>query len=106
MLQHFTVATFAEHLGETFRVYLDAGDATHCLEIALIEATDLSARGRQQAPDSGQRAPFSIVFRGPATPILPQRIYRVEQPAIGTFDLFLVPIGPDEGGMQYEAVFT
>jgi hypothetical protein len=106
MLEHFTVATFAERLGETFRVYPDAADATRCLDMALIEATDLSARGRQQASDSGRRAPFSIVFRGPATPILPQRIYRVEQPAIGTFDLFLVPIGPDEQGLRYEAIFT
>jgi hypothetical protein len=53
-----------------------------------------------------RRAPFSIVFRGPATPILPQRIYRLEHPAIGSFDLFLVPIGPDERGLRYEAIFT
>jgi hypothetical protein len=106
MLERFTVATFAERLGETFRVYPDAGDATRCLDMALIETTDLSARDRQQSVDSERRAPFSVVFRGPATPILPQRIYRIEHPEIGSCEIFLVPIGPDEQGLHYEAIFT
>jgi hypothetical protein len=106
MLERFTVTTFAERLGETFRVYPDAGDATRCLDMALIEATDLSAGGARQAASSGQRAPFSIVFRGPAAPILPQRIYRLEHPEIGSCEIFLVPIGPDEHGLRYEAIFT
>jgi hypothetical protein len=37
---------------------------------------------------------------------LEQRIYAVHHPALGAFDLFLVPIGPDGEGMRYEAVFT
>jgi hypothetical protein len=35
-----------------------------------------------------------------------QRIYRVEHDAMGPCDLFLVPIGPRDGGMQYQAIFT
>jgi hypothetical protein len=46
------------------------------------------------------------VFRGPQDVSLPQRIYRVEHAGIGAFEIFLVPIGPDEGGHRYEAVFT
>jgi hypothetical protein len=30
----------------------------------------------------------------------------MEHAAIGTFELFLVPIGPDREGMRYEAIFT
>ena len=33
-------------------------------------------------------------------------MYRVEHEDIGSFEIFLVPIGPDEKGMKYEAVFT
>jgi hypothetical protein len=107
MLERFTISTFAEHLHETFRVYPDAADSGRFLEVALIEATDLSTRGGPRTTEaSTRRAPFSIVLRGPATPILPQRIYRLEHPALGNFDLFLVPIGPDQGGMRYEAIFT
>jgi hypothetical protein len=46
------------------------------------------------------------VFRGPGDVLLPQRIYRMEHEEIGVFDLFLVPIGPDEIGLRYEAIFT
>jgi hypothetical protein len=59
------------------------------------------------------RTPFSVVFRGPLEPIMPQGIYHVEHEHLGALDIFIVPIGPDtdttpgEGptGMFYEAVF-
>src|SRR5438045_985523 len=105
MLERFTIATFAEHQDETFRVYLDAADSGRFLDVTLVETTDLSPREGQRAAVGERRAPFSIVFRGPATPILPQRIYRLEHAALGTFDLFLVLIGPDERGLRYEAIF-
>jgi hypothetical protein len=38
--------------------------------------------------------------------VWPQRIYRVEHEALDPLDLFLVPIGPRDGGMQYQAIFT
>jgi hypothetical protein len=98
MLEKFEVGTFAPHLGETFRI--QANDSAWA-EMTLIEATALG----EGAPAAGRRAPFSIVFRGPRDPVLPQQIYRMEHAALGAFDLFLVPIGPDREGMRYEAVF-
>ncbi|HEY7066457.1 MAG TPA: hypothetical protein VII06_33600 [Chloroflexota bacterium] len=98
MLESFTFATFAERLGEAFRAH--AGDGPP-LALELIEATDLSGG---KAP-ADRRAPFSLVLRGPLTPLLPQQIYRLEHDALGAFDLFIVPIGPDAHGMRYEAVF-
>jgi hypothetical protein len=38
--------------------------------------------------------------------LLPQRIYRLEHDELGALDLFLVPIGRDDSGVRYEAVFT
>jgi hypothetical protein len=52
------------------------------------------------------REQFSLHLRGPRTPALPQRIYRLEHAQLGALDLFLVPIGRDGSGMTYEAVFT
>jgi hypothetical protein len=69
--------------------------------VVLVEAGVLPT-----SSPTGGRAPFSIVFRGPLDAVLPQCIYQLEHAAIGTFDLFLVPIGPDGEGMRYEAVFT
>ena len=50
--------------------------------------------------------PFSVHFRGHRQSYLPQAIYRLEHERMGTMDIFLVPIGPDEKGMRYEAVFN
>ena len=69
-------------------------------DATLIEATPLGAsRG-------AGRQPFSIVFLGPAAPVWRQRIYRVEHSALDPLDVFLVPVGPRDGGMQYQAIFT
>ncbi len=77
------------------------------LEAELIEVTELgSDTSRASAATNERRRSFSIVLRGPKEPLLQQRIYQVEHPKIGTLDLFLVPIGPDEEGMRYEAVFN
>jgi hypothetical protein len=99
VLESFTVETFAPRLRETFRIHPDGAPP---IEAELIEATAL---GDEPAGDGDRRAPFSIILRGPADRLLPQRTYRVEHQAIGVFDLFLVPIGPDQVGMRYEAVF-
>ena len=60
MLEDFSVATFADRLGETFRLHLESGTS---LAFELIDA-------RGVAGDSDGRDPFSIVFRAPATPVL------------------------------------
>lgn len=97
MLEDFTVETFSEHLGGTFSIYpQDTGK----VEVELISATELG--GSTEMP----RRPFSIVFRGPGDVLFPQRIYKMEHEEIGAFDLFIVPIGPDEEGLCYEAIFT
>ena len=102
MLDRLTANSFASVVGETF--VLDAGDAGP-LELELLES-------RLHDPDapaedaSGARAPFSLTFRGPAEPILPQRIYALEHPTLGTLEIFIVPIGRDEAGTSYEAVFA
>jgi hypothetical protein len=67
--------------------------------VELIEVSEGAGAGLS-------RSPFSLVFRGGPSPPLPQRIYRVEHEALGALDIFLVPIGPDEVGQRYEAVFT
>jgi hypothetical protein len=97
MLDTLRLEDFAPRIGERFRVSADAG---HSLDVTLIEAKGLGAASQ------ARRAPFSVVFLGPAQPVWAQRIYRVEHDAMGSFDLFLVPLGPRDGGMRYEAVFT
>ena len=49
---------------------------------------------------------FTLVFRGPAAPRLPQRIHLLEHPKLGTLPIFLTAIAGDPEGISYEAVFN
>ena len=94
MLENVRVGTFSGHLGDTFRVYPDDSST---LDLELVSATE-------QGDGSGR--PFSILFRGSKDALLPQRTYRMEREKIGAFDIFIVPIGPDDEGLLYEAMFN
>jgi uncharacterized protein DUF6916 len=102
VLDRLTATDFASAVGDIF--VLDAGDAG-ALDLELVEA-------RLHDPDapakdaSGARAPFSLVFRGPVDPVLPQRIYRLEHESLAPMEIFIVPVARDQAGTSYEAVFA
>lgn len=98
MLDSVTLTSFVDCLGTVFR--LDAGEALS-LELTLIEAE--ATRFSSQADSSPA---FSLIFRGALQPILPQQIYKFEHDRLGTLEMFIVPIGPDNQGMRYQAIFT
>ena len=91
-IQSAVAATFAGHLNSTFRVRHEP-----TTELELVEVLDGSA---------GDHINFSLQFRGPLQPLLPQQIYPVEHDRLGRFDLFIVPIRRDAHGLYYEAVFN
>jgi hypothetical protein len=98
MLEDLASSDFFERVGEEFRVAAGEGIAV----LVLTEVTDLA---RPESP-SPRRKPFSLIFRGPASPVLPQRIWPLEHAALGKLEIFIVPIGPDDSGMRYEAIFN
>lgn len=54
-----------------------------------------------------ERKPFSILFQTTQKDHhYQQAIYTIEHPALGCIDIFLVPVGCNEKGVQYEAVFS
>jgi hypothetical protein len=95
-LKTLTAAAFQPLQHDSFMV---APGETAAFAVELVEVAE---RARQDQA----RAPFSLIFRGGPDPPLPQRIYRVHHHELGALDLFLVPIGRDEVGQRYEAVFT
>jgi hypothetical protein len=102
MLDKLTSADFSPHLNQKFRL---SGNLLELLEVELIEVSNLSTK-QSTSPHDVKRQPFSIVLVGPGEPVLPQGIYKVEHDNLGPLDLFLVPIGPNQKGMCYEAVFA
>ena len=55
-----------------------------------------------------RREPFSLMFVGPPDPVLPQAIYRMTAPEAGEtpLEIFIVPLGPEDGGIVYQAIFA
>ena len=94
-LEKLTAQDFSDRMQDNFAVSGPAG----ALDLVLIEVEEFGPSG------SGRNA-FSLRFLGPLRPILPQAIYRLENAAMDPLEIFLVPLGPHQGGMRYEAVFT
>ena len=84
---------FSACVGERFRLIEDGGE----IVAELVEAKPLG-----KVPDR----PFTLLFRVPDGPLLPQRTYPFEHENLGHFELFIVPVGSDDVGMRYEAIFT
>ena len=103
MLETFTIDTFFGQEGTTFRLPLTSDEI---LDATLLQVTALSAKGPGGEALPRKRTPFSLIFRVPAFERFEQKIYKMEHPVIGTFDLFLVPIGRDSEGYRCEAIFT
>ncbi len=101
MLHVVTAETFTPHVGSTFTIELDAATAFPIVLVSVAAINEQAAQGSVQ-----QRTSFSLLFRASPTPILPQHIYHIVHETLGALDIFLVPIGPDHQGMQYEAIFT
>lgn len=95
---------FSAHIGTAFRA--DLGEKGS-MELALVEVRDLGTAPRPPQPEAGGRTrAFAVLFRGAPEPVLPQRIYTLTHVALGSLSLFIVPIGPDQAGMRYEAIFN
>ena len=101
MIGELTSADFAPHLHEIFRIDLGSN---LIIDLELTVVTDLNPATAAK-PDG--RRPFSIEFLGPISPqYLPQHIYRLEHATFGPLEIFLVPLGPINERMRYEAIFT
>jgi hypothetical protein len=61
---------------------------------------------RRRAPEQRKRAAFSLFFVGPVDPMLPQAMYTFRAEALTLESMFIVPIGQDAEGTDYEAVFA
>lgn len=95
MMEQWTRSAFAQHLHSVFQVHGPAG------MLAPVELVQLT-----EAPASPHTDSFSLLFRGPTASFLSQGLYRFEHTHMGAADLFIVPVGRDQTGFYYEAVFN
>ena len=87
-------------------------------EITLVDVAEIDPKqpilrpswqkpAPEPAAESGQRKPFTLVFRFPVDQPKQQGIYEISHPTEGAFEgTFLAPIAEDEDGLYFEAVFN
>lgn len=93
-----TLEQFAGCVGEGFAIDMSGGS----IVFTLTEARPLPETGFPGV----RRVPFSLLFRSGSQVVLPQKIYRLNNAALGALDIFLVPVARDKDGIVYQAVFN
>jgi hypothetical protein len=86
---------FTEYVGTTFDV-LDDPSRAFCLTLANV--VEHVKTERQEV--------FSLFFHGPADSFVAQGIHKLKHSHFGELELFLVPVGQNKDGFQYEAAFN
>jgi hypothetical protein len=97
-LEELREEVFAQHLNTKFYVPLEQ----RRVELELVKvAGDKSTLDKIEGVSR-----FVLYFQGPGDFYLPQRTYRFEHDALGTLEIFIVPIGQRNNQYEYEAVFS
>jgi hypothetical protein len=96
--------TFAPHLGETFEASPTDGEP---FEVTLSSCEETPYGSPEALREELGRVPFSLIFHAAdGDRFWGQQIFVLRHPDLGELSLFMVPIGPDERGMQYQAVIS
>lgn len=90
-----TCENFVPQVGNTFSLFAANGQCDLMLKEAKISKYS-----------GGKRQSFSLIFSSPSGVNIEQGIYTIENGELGRIDLFLVPIGIENGCIQMQAVFT
>jgi hypothetical protein len=89
--RYLRLATYVPLVGSTFRIHREGSSP---LSVKLTAATRLQGVGES----------FSLIFRGHGNARLGQQIYNLEHPSLGTFPLFVVPVGRATKGQEFQVI--
>lgn len=92
-----TMDAFSQLVNEEFSVYL----RDTVLAATLLEVTPLTS-----SSSNLERQAWSMVFQFPPEQLFDQGTYEFEHANTGRLAIFIVPIGHDEKGVRYQAIFN
>ncbi|HYD36282.1 MAG TPA: hypothetical protein VEA60_01635 [Allosphingosinicella sp.] len=93
-MRELTLKEFKAREGEPFTLLL--GEKSVPFSLAAVRTL----------PDSGRAGgAFVLDWKGPYEPVLPQDIYTLRH-GDEEYEMFIVPVGRNRDGTQYEAVFN
>ena len=96
MSEYLKRETFEPHLNTTFRLLVEGGDS---IDLELVEATD-------KTPERFEGEQFSLIFKGPLDPFIPQQTCLLDHPALGRGVQFISEKGPSPKNMYYNYYAT
>jgi hypothetical protein len=97
-LEELKEEVFAQHLNTKFFVPLEE----RRVELELVKITgDKTSMDKIEGVER-----FALYFLGPGDFYLPQRVYTLEHEALGTLEIFIVPVGARDKRYEYEAIFS
>src|SRR4051812_30410277 len=97
-IQFLTASDFLAQMGQDFFIHFTKKATTTA---QLDNVVDLPGYANLE------RKPFSILLQTTQKEYYYQQaIYTIDQPVLGSMQIFLVPMGANYKGMQYEAVFS
>jgi len=82
------------------------GKETITLKLEEVLPYETHQRRRQRGGPDVKRQPFAIYFVTQASEPLEQGIYTLRSETVTFNEIFIVPVGKDDTGVEYEAVFT
>lgn len=94
-LPQLGLTAFAEQVGTEFEVLDDPA------RVFALQFTRISEPTRTDRSEA-----FSLLFHGPADRFIKQGIHKLKHTQLGEIEIFLVPVGQDQTGFEYEAVFN
>jgi len=101
-----TIENMKELEGTVFELDLPEGGGTVKLTLEEVLPFVPQSRRRVRAKQP-KREPFSVYFAGPPdVDTLPQGMYTMRSEKGDLEGIFIVPVGRDENGPEYEAVFA
>ena len=95
MTEVLTQKAFADQIDTKFTLILEGFDP---IELKLSRVSDVNESNGAEA--------FSLIFKGPGEFVLRQSTYQLQHDVMGAIVIMLVPVGKDEQGVDYEAVFN
>ena len=99
MYPRLSLRAFIEHKGSAFTVMAAGGQSV------ILTLTDVKPLGTRETGDLTIES-YSLIFEGPTSPMLAQSSFEFVHDQMGELVIFIVPLGPIEGVMRYEAVFN
>jgi len=103
-----THAYFEPLVDQSFAVHVDDRDfALRLIEVRMLPPPKKRTLTGKTVDAETKRLPFSVYFRTEGKVGLKQGTYTMAPPnGLQPIDIFIVPLGFEEGGLTYEAIFT